>query len=177
MCYFCEAYKLSENDCRKFYEDDHCYALLEAEQSVHCYSLVIPKKHQDKFTGTELTDADMLHVVRKAQEIARAIKSVTFAENIYVAVLCDGISHFHIHLIPRFKWTDKDYIRYKDLFLERDGLESVSACINNKTIGGFWYLADAERNYQKTPFMALCVVEREQILYRLSQKISRYLER
>lgn len=166
-CPFCTLKK----DYRTIYEDPVVFASLEEEQSVRGYTLVILKSHYDTILDQDIPTTELIYFWRKVQEIGNAIKESFGAENVYVCTLCDGIKHFHVHLIPRYKWTDDDKRRYSDLFVERDGPASILTCTQNGTIGGFWWLADAERNYKDTPFMQKSEDERHKILSETAEKI------
>lgn len=177
-CFFCKEYDELEilparpPLSRKVYQDDNTLAVLELEQSVKGYTLVIPRKHHDTLFD-EIPPEDLANFWQVVNKIGNAIKLVLGAENIYVASLCDGIKHFHVHLIPRYKWTDADKERYRELFTERDGPESISLCTHADLIGGFWYPADAERNYKNSDFWKLPNGERYKVLDDLAKQIKR----
>jgi len=142
------------------YDDARCWAKLENEQSIRGYTLLILKDHYDTFMG-DIPQDDLTHFWSVAKDLGKAIKTALGAENIYMASLCDGIKHFHIHLIPRYKWSEQDKDRFIELFTKRDGLESVNKCVRNNTLGGFWFLGDAERNYKEIAFAHLSIKEQE----------------
>lgn len=158
------------------YEDLFCYAILENEQSIKGYTLVINKPHRDTLFSDALTDSEMVGFWRGVQKVGNAIKDAFGAERIYVISMCDGVTHFHVHLAPRYAWTDKDKIRYRELFTERDGKESVDKCVRANTIGGFWYLADTEKDYHKTDFMSLPEGRRLSILKLRALEISQRIK-
>lgn len=180
-CVFCELgvvgmSKLGETKLSgKIYEDDYCYAVLELEQSVVGYTLVILKRHRDNAMDITITTDEIIAINKTVGRIGRAIMDVTKAENIYIATLCDGVKHLHYHLVPRYKWSDNDKARYRDLFTERDGEESVNLCTGKGTIGGFWYLADAERNYKNTGFWKLPVDKQYENLAKLAKDIQSHV--
>ncbi len=149
---------------RKVYDDDYCYAVLELEQSVKGYTLVIPKKHYETILDSSIDDVEIIQFWRVVQKIGNAIKATLGAENVYVCSLCDGIKHFHVHLIPRYPWTDEDKNRYSELFTERDGEQSVKLCTTIGRIGGFWYLADTERNFKEIEFAKLSIEEQQKAI-------------
>ena len=155
-CFFCKEYRnlgvLPGDRTRKFYEDDFCQVILEMEQSTKGYALVIPHKHFDTIADDSITNEEITHLYRVIQKIVSLQKKILGAENVYVCTLCDGLKHLHFHLIPRYKWTDKDKERYRELFLSRDGEASVDLCTTLNMIGGFWYMADLEHNFKETEF-------------------------
>ncbi len=139
-CPFCN----NKFEGRKYYEDEHCIAVL-ASPDIRGYSLVILKKHYRDISDIWIPDSEMIALIKTVNFISFKLKDLLKAERIYVASLCDGVEHLHFHLIPRYKWERKDFDRYKELFTERDGIESVDRQISVSVIGGFWYLADIER--------------------------------
>src|SRR5271156_4485289 len=40
---------------------------------------------------------------------SRALRDVSGAEHVYAAVLGDGVPHLHVHLLPRFPGTPREY--------------------------------------------------------------------
>ena len=151
-CYFCKGKK--ENSA-VIYEDDFTYAVLDEGQDQRGYVLLILKQHRDTLFDANISAYELMAFWRAAQKIGNAQKKTLGAENVYAVTLCDGLRHFHVHLVPRYVWSDKDKERYRELFTERDGEESVNACIDKGLIGGFWYLADGERYYKETEFWKL----------------------
>ncbi len=149
-CPFCNPKKVSVG--RLVYEDTTTYAILEEKQSALGYILVILKTHYDTILDEGISAFETVSFWKTVRYLGNRIKTILGAENVYVASLCDGVKHFHVHLIPRYKWTDKDKERYKELFTERDGKESVEFYTSKNTIGGFWYAADKERFYKETDF-------------------------
>ena len=173
FCYLADKNYSEVDTARRIYGNSNCYALLEAEQSVCGYTLVIPKAHHETLFATDIGDFELEKFWRTVQRIGRAIMKTVGCENIYVVSMCDGVRHFHVHLTPRYKWTDADKQRYRELFTERDGEQSINACIEKGTIGGNWYLADAERNYTKTEFMKMPLDKRIIRLKQLAEDIKR----
>ncbi len=129
---------------RQFYEDDYCIATL-TDPDVYGYTLVVLKNHRRDITDPEIKTNEMLNLMNCLNKISGRLKERLGAKRIYVASLCDGVEHLHFHLIPRYEWTEENKKRYRELFIDRDGKESVNRCVSANTIGGFWYLADAER--------------------------------
>ncbi len=40
---------------------------------------------------------------------SRALREVARAEHVYAAVFGDGVPHLHVHLLPRFAGTPREY--------------------------------------------------------------------
>jgi histidine triad (HIT) family protein len=40
---------------------------------------------------------------------SRALRAAAGAEHVYAAVLGDGVPHLHVHLLPRFPGTPREY--------------------------------------------------------------------
>ena len=130
---------------RKFYEDPYTLAMLSKGQDSRGYSLVVLKPHRADLS-ISLYPTERLYLMRTLNMIAARLKSKLGAKRIYVVSMCDGVEHLHFHLIPRYEWTDADKQRYRELFTERDGIESVNRQIEKNQIGGSWWLAEIERH-------------------------------
>jgi len=179
QCFFCKQgaknlATLSVNPplTSKVYEDDTCYAILELEQSAWGYTLVILKEHKETILDENITSEQNDGFWKVVRKIGNVIKRKLGAENVYVCSLCDGVSHFHVHLIPRYKWTDEHKKRYIELFKDRDGERSVKLATAIGLIGGFWYIADTERNFHKTDFMKLPKDEQLRQLAKLAKELA-----
>ena len=177
-CVFCKIgveglSSFSARYSRKVYEDDVCYAVLENEQSIIGYTLVILKEHKETILDNSITDEQLVGFWRAVHKIGNRLKTVLGAENVYVCSLCDGVSHFHVHLAPRYKWTTQDKERYSELFRERDGEQAVKLSTALGKIGGFWYLADTERDYSKTEFGRLSIDGKGKFLQDLADRLKK----
>ncbi|MBU2052434.1 HIT family protein [Patescibacteria group bacterium] len=175
-CVFCKLgvknmSKFTNRHSHQVYEDDVCYAVLEREQSIPGYTLVILKEHKNTILDQSITDEQIVHFWRVVQKIGNALKEALGAENVYVCSLCDGVNHFHAHLAPRYKWTEADRARYKELFTARDGEQAVTLATTLNRIGGFWYLGDTEKNFMDTEYMKLPIEKRGDILVALAEEI------
>lgn len=89
-------------------EDDRFYAFLDIRPVRPGHTLVIPKQEID---GVFDLPEDLLAALLPfARPVAEAIKKVTGAERIGVAVAGFEVPHAHLHLIPlntmaEFDWT------------------------------------------------------------------------
>jgi len=57
----------------------------------------------------ELTDEEGRAIGGLIARLSRALKAVTKAEHIYAFVLGHGMPHLHIHLLPRYAGTPREY--------------------------------------------------------------------
>ena len=57
----------------------------------------------------ELTNAEGRAVGLLIARLSRALKAITGAEHVYAFVLGHGVPHLHIHLIPRYPGTPREY--------------------------------------------------------------------
>lgn len=75
----------------------------------HC--LVVPKTEVDSYmdVGTE----EYQEVFRIAQDIGKAIRTVTGCERVCLAVQGFEVRHFHLHLIPAWSPADFDFKKAK----------------------------------------------------------------
>jgi histidine triad (HIT) family protein len=57
----------------------------------------------------DLTDAEAQRVGLWCARASRALREAAGAEHVYAAVLGDGVPHLHVHLLPRFPGTPREY--------------------------------------------------------------------
>jgi histidine triad (HIT) family protein len=57
----------------------------------------------------DLSDAEAEGVGRHAARASRALREVAGAEHVYAAVIGDGPPHLHVHLMPRYPGTPREY--------------------------------------------------------------------
>ena len=69
--------------------------------------LVEPRRHAPGLA--DLTDAEARAVGWWCTQASRALRGVSGAEHVYAAVLGDGVPHLHVHLLPRFPGTPREY--------------------------------------------------------------------
>lgn len=87
------------------YEDERVIAFLDINPINKGHTLVVPKK---KFINIFDADSEILgHMMRVAQKVARALRTVTHANGVNVvmnneAAAGQKVFHAHIHVIPRF---------------------------------------------------------------------------
>lgn len=104
-CIFCKIAN-GEIPTNTVYEDDDFRVILDANPANKGHSLVLPKKHgKDIFELDADTVAKAHSVAKKAAE---AIKAATNADGVNILqnngeAAGQTVSHYHIHVIPRFK--------------------------------------------------------------------------
>ncbi|MCI1734178.1 MAG: HIT family protein [Bacilli bacterium] len=103
-CIFCRIAR-GEIPSYKVYEDDICLAFLDINPSSKGHTLVLPKEHFSSFVTCP--KAVMDHCYEVAQMIAQAqmhelgASGVNILSNVGKSA-GQSISHFHIHVIPRY---------------------------------------------------------------------------
>ncbi len=68
---------------------------------------VEPRRHAPGLA--DLTDAEARSVGWWCMRASRALREVSGAEHVYAAVFGDGVPHLHVHLLPRFPGTPREY--------------------------------------------------------------------
>lgn len=68
---------------------------------------VEPRRHAPGLA--DLTDAEARSVGWWSARASRALREVAGAEHVYAAVIGDGVQHLHVHLLPRFPGTPREY--------------------------------------------------------------------
>jgi len=69
--------------------------------------LVEPRRHAPGLA--DLTDPEARAVGLWCARASRALREVAGAEHVYAAVLGDRVPHLHVHLLPRFPGTPREY--------------------------------------------------------------------
>ncbi|HEU5419653.1 MAG TPA: HIT domain-containing protein [Streptosporangiaceae bacterium] len=68
---------------------------------------VEPRRHAAGLA--DLTDGEARSIGLWCSRASRALREVAAAEHVYAAVIGDGVPHLHIHLLPRFAGTPREY--------------------------------------------------------------------
>ncbi len=157
ICKFCNEEEVKNHlsdgtDCYTcIYDDECCFAILSDKPCTVGHTLVVLKKHKTDITD-QVSKADLSHFIHAIHKVAGHLKKSAEnerrerPEKIYVCMLGDGIKHLHAHLIPRYPFTEDDITTYRDIFTPRDGKSKVNKAIKSCEIGGFWYVAEREKN-------------------------------
>ncbi len=69
--------------------------------------LVEPRRHAPGLA--DLTDAEAQRVGLWCTHAARRLREVGGAEHVYAAVIGDNVPHLHVHLLPRYPGTPREY--------------------------------------------------------------------
>jgi histidine triad (HIT) family protein len=100
-CAFCDPQVIA---AQKFYEDDQIVALYTHKPVVPGHSLIIPKRHSERFEQiTEEESAAMTRVIKKVDQAASRV----FHTSSYLLLQKNGIEtgqtvpHVHFHYMPR----------------------------------------------------------------------------
>ncbi|HEU5349107.1 MAG TPA: HIT family protein [Ktedonobacterales bacterium] len=94
------------------YEDVLLYAghiaIPDGQRTVYCGWLIVePKRHAPGLA--DLTDEEAQALGLLVTRLSRALKAVVGAEHIYSFVLGNNVPHLHIHLVPRYPGTPREY--------------------------------------------------------------------
>ena len=81
---------------------------LGSQESVYLGYLMVEARRHVPGLG-DLTADEAASVGRLASGAARALTQVTGAEHVYAAVIGHGVEHFHMHVIPRYPGTPREY--------------------------------------------------------------------
>jgi len=69
--------------------------------------VVEPKRHVAGLG--DLTPEEAAALGRVVNDLARTLKESEGAEHVYSFVLGDAVPHLHVHLVPRYPGTHKEY--------------------------------------------------------------------
>jgi diadenosine tetraphosphate (Ap4A) HIT family hydrolase len=69
---------------------------------------VEPRRHAAGLA--DLTDAEARSVGWWCTRAGRALRDVAQAEHVYAQVIGDGVPHLHVHLLPRYPGTPREYL-------------------------------------------------------------------
>jgi histidine triad (HIT) family protein len=90
--------------CYKVYEDDKAFAFLDIMPRAPGHTLILPKAPARNIL--DVAPDDLTHVIKVAQEIARAAMQVFDADGITIQQFNENaggqvVFHLHVHVIPR----------------------------------------------------------------------------
>jgi histidine triad (HIT) family protein len=68
---------------------------------------VEPRRHAPGLA--DLTDAEAQAIGLGCARASRALREAAGAEHVYAMVIGDGVPHLHIHLLPRYPGTPREY--------------------------------------------------------------------
>lgn len=97
-CIFCKIVK-GEIPCYKVYEDKDFLGLLDIHPLNPGHTLLIPKKHFQWVDDFEPFDKYWKTARKLSKQIQKALKPILVSYAVYGL----GVSHAHIHLIPKYE--------------------------------------------------------------------------
>ena len=100
-CIFCKIIK-GEIPCFKVYEDEKFFAFLDINPLNLGHTLLIPKQHFQWVDGVEPYD----QYWQLARKLSQAIQKATNCLIVSKIVYGLGVSHAHIHLVPKYENDD-----------------------------------------------------------------------
>ena len=162
------------------------YAILCSEQYTKGHTLII--------TGPRINDKDdSLECIKKIfdirpdelqtlmsgiSKVANRLKcKLKGVENILLISLNEEKDHFHIHLIPRYPYKEKEKKFHSENCYKRDyktEVELKQAWENDpkgKKLHGIWYYAYREQNFKNRKYWKKPPEERAKILNQLASKL------
>jgi histidine triad (HIT) family protein len=111
-CFVCRKHRgLISMPGGAIYEDDLVYAghiLLNNAGTAYLGWLVAETKRHTPGLA-EVTDSEAQALGLLMARLSRALKACEGAEHIYSFVLGDGVPHLHIHVVPRYPGTPREY--------------------------------------------------------------------
>ena len=80
----------------------------ETVREVYLGHLVVePRRHVAELA--ELTDSEASAIGVTSAHLSRGLMSVLPAEHVYAAIIGDEVPHLHLHLLPRYSGTPREY--------------------------------------------------------------------
>lgn len=115
-CIFCKIIK-NKIPCAKVYEDENFLSFLDIEPVSDGHLLIIPKKHIVWMQDAD--DMTISGIFKLSKKLMHAVKKGVGCDYVQVSVGGTDVSHFHVHLIPRYlndglpKFATKKYNQEK----------------------------------------------------------------
>lgn len=115
-CFICSKHRrMAELPGGMLLADEHCLVShlplvlpQGPRESVYLgYLMVEPRRHIAELGDLSPPEASSLG--RLAASASSALRSATGAEHIYAAIIGHGVEHLHLHLIPRYPGTPREY--------------------------------------------------------------------
>jgi histidine triad (HIT) family protein len=105
-CFICA--KHAEMPSSVLTADEHVVVAHLAGENVYLGYLFVEARRHVPGLG-DLGDDEAAAVGRAAAGWSRALQAATGADHVYAAVIGHGVDHFHLHLIPRYPGTPREY--------------------------------------------------------------------
>ncbi len=104
-CIFCKIVK-GEIGSAKIFEDENVFVFLDINPIVKGHCLVVPKKHSEDIFDTD--NETLKNVIIVAKDISEKMRNIlgSVAVNLVNSSGIEaeqGVSHFHLHILPRYK--------------------------------------------------------------------------
>jgi histidine triad (HIT) family protein len=111
-CFICKKHALGHAaQGGILHADDLVYAghvhTMERRLAYRGWLVIEPRRHVPGLG--DLTDDEASAIGRLANRLARVLKEAIAAEHIYAFVFGDGVPHLHVHLVPRYPKTPREY--------------------------------------------------------------------
>jgi len=87
------------------------FPFIESEKATKGHLILETKRHITDLT--ELNDHEAAELGSLMRRGVQQIKSKLGAEHVYIFRINDKVPHLHIHLIPRYPGTPKEYLGFK----------------------------------------------------------------
>ncbi|NQV08698.1 HIT family protein [Candidatus Woesearchaeota archaeon] len=117
-CIFCKIVK-GDIPCSKVYEDENVLSFLDISPANKGHTLVIPKKHYEKFN--EMPEDEASTLMSAANKVSKAVEKAIEPEG-YSILINNGkaagqeVGHVHLHIMPKYEkddfkllWTHSNY--------------------------------------------------------------------
>jgi diadenosine tetraphosphate (Ap4A) HIT family hydrolase len=118
-CFICDKHALGDAaQGGILYADDLLFAghvhATEQQSAYRGWLVVEPRRHAPDFG--DLTDEEASGLGVLANRLARVLKESLGAEHVYAFVFGDNFPHLHVHLVPRYPNTPREYwgLRLRD---------------------------------------------------------------
>lgn len=106
MDIFCKIIK-GEIPSKTIYEDDKVLVILDVNPRGNGHSLIIPKKHYKDLY--DIDNETLIHIFSVAKKIGDMLEDKLHCNGITLEQnngICQEVKHFHLHVIPRYKYDD-----------------------------------------------------------------------
>ena len=126
-CVFCKIIKTGKPHHEIIWQDKKFIAFLSKEPIKQGHTLLIPRKHVDKYL--DMNDKDFLEIAKVAKKMATALRDIFKSKR--TAFIIDGfrVPHLHVHLIPVNK--SGEIIKGVGYKLKEHELEHVGAMLRS----------------------------------------------
>lgn len=106
MDIFCKIIN-GEIPSKTIYEDDKVLVILDVNPRGNGHSLIIPRKHYKDLY--DIDNETLIHIFDVAKKIGDMLEDKLHCNGITLEQnngICQEVKHFHLHVIPRYKYDD-----------------------------------------------------------------------